>query len=266
MFAFCSPRISYILNSTRYDNIRVMKWWLMVTAVIQAIGMPMVLADVPLKSNNYELNETFVGGSGLVQEGSATYRVGESIGDTVIGSSQSGNYQLKGGYTTTNAPTLSFIVNTAAVPLGVLSLTSTQTGTASFSVLNYTSYGYIVQSLGDAPTYAGHALNTPTTSGGAPVGTEQFGINLAANTLPASLAGISHGPQQVPSSSFSNGGAYGGYAVANQFQYHNGDIIAQASKSSGETDYTISYVANTAPLTPAGEYVMNQTLICTGTY
>jgi hypothetical protein len=198
-----------------------------------------------------------------VQENSANYKVGESIGDTGVGNSKSTNLQLNSGYTTTSEPTLTFIVSTSAVPLGILSIASTNTGTANFSVKNYTSNGYIVQTLGTPLKTGSYTMSTPSTAANSVAGTEQFGMNVVANTSPSTFGSL---PVQVPSGTFSFGTAASNYNTTNKYAYNNGDTIAQSVKSSGETDYTISYIANAAPLTPSGVYSMNQTLVCTGTY
>lgn len=91
-------------------------------------------------------------------------------------------------------------------------------------------------------------------------GTEQFGINLVANTSPASFGANPN------NGDFGFGSVAENYNVANQFRYVSGDTIAKAEKSSGETTYTISYLVNVTGLTPGGSYASNQTLVVTGTY
>jgi hypothetical protein len=95
------------------------------------------------------------------------------------------------------------------------------------------------------------------------VGTEQFGINLKANTSPISFGSEA---SQAPDSSFAFGAATSGYNTANNFRYVAGEQIAGAARSSGETDYTISYIVNTSTTTPAGQYIGRQSLVAVGTY
>lgn len=214
-------------------------------------------------STSFQIQEDFLGSGGVIDSSSASYQSFDSIGAVGVGDSAGTAYQTQSGYTTTNDPNLSFIVNTSSVSLGALTTGSTATGTATFSVLNYTSYGYIVQVIGNSPNNGVHnltALSTPTAS---TAGTEQFGINLAANTSPTTFGAA---PVQVPSSSFSYGVAATGYNTANQYKYVSGNTIATATKTSGRTDYTISYIANIATLTPGGSYSGSQTFIVVGTY
>jgi hypothetical protein len=158
---------------------------------------------------------------------------------------------------------LEFSVSTSSVSLGTLLTSQTGTGTASFSVRNYTSNGYIVQLIGGTPTNGSHSLTPLSTASASSAGTEQFGVNTVANTAPVTFGAD---PQQVPDGSFSFGAAASGYNVANNFKYISGDVIAQAAESSGQTTYTISYIANISSSTPTGQYTTAQSLVCTGTY
>ncbi len=244
----------------------------LITKVSQIVGSSVLiivlcgmqpLAVIAASSSSFQIQEDFLGSGGVIDSSSASYQSFDSIGAVGVGDSAGTAYQTQSGYTTTNDPNLSFIVNTSSVSLGALTSGSTATGTATFSVLNYTSYGYIVQVLGNTPSNGVHnltALSSPTSS---VAGTEQFGINLVANTAPATFGA---NPVQVPSSSFSYGVAASGYNTANQYKYVSGNTIASAPKTSGRTDFTVSYIANVATLTPGGSYSGSQTLIVVGTY
>lgn len=240
-----------------------MQKWL---AGLLALGLVVVAGCVSvayadtLKSAHYQIDESFVGGSGSIQSNSPNYQEGESIGDTAIGNSASANYQTNLGYTTTNDPALSFAVNTSTANFGSFSASSAATATSTFQVSNYTSYGYVVQIVGNSPTNGGHALASMSTTGPSQAGTEQFGINLVANTSP-----ISFGANPVQGIAGA-GTAASNYATANSYRYVSGETIASAPKSSGVTSYTISYIVNVSSLTPGGQYAANQVLVCTGTY
>lgn len=214
-------------------------------------------------SSNYQIQEDFVGGGGVIDSSSANYHSSDVIGDTAVGDASGTNYNTQSSYKTTSDPTLSFIVNSTSVSLGALSSATTKTGTATFKVLNYTSYGYIVQTLGNPPDNGSHTLTNMSSPAASATGTEQFGINLKANTSPTTFG---TDPVQVPGSTFSYGVAASGYNTANQYKYVSGNTIASAPKASGETDYTISYIANISINTPGGSYSGSQTLVCTGTY
>lgn len=223
-------------------------------------AMSVAYADTPSKSTNYELDESVLGGSGLTQESSNNFQAGESIGDLGIGNSASSNFQLNAGYTTTNDPALLFAIDSASASFGAFSPSTTATSTASFEVSDYTSYGYAVQILGNAPSNGGHTLATMSATAPSQIGIEQFGINVVANTSPIAFGANPNNGQ------FGNGAAAANYTTANNFRYVSGETIATAPKSSGVTIYTISYIVNVTSLTPGGQYTSSQTLVCTGTF
>lgn len=224
-----------------------------------------VLADDTLQSTNYKLTESTIGSGGLVNSSSPNYQSNEAIGDTAIGNSSSSNFQINSGNKTTPDPALSFGVTSAIASFGNFDASTTSTATATFAVSDYTSFGYAVQIVGDPPSYAGHTI-TPmgTDADGGPaspqVGTDQFGINLVANTIPTNLGA---NPDQ---GQFGAGVAAANYNTANKYRYVSGETIATAPKSSGVTNFTISYIVNVGHLDPGGQYSSAQSVICTGTF
>ncbi len=233
--------------------------------IVCSLVVVLLLTPFPataINSTNYQIQEDFVGGGGTVNSNSANYQAQDTIGAPATGNSEGTGYKTDSGATTTNDPALTFSVDSASVSLGALSTSLTRTGTASFSVLNYTSYGYIVQTLGNPLTNGAHTLNGMSSPGPSSSGTEQFGINLVDNSSPD----IGANPTQVPDNSFGFGVAATSYNVANNFTYISGNTIASAPKSSGKTTYTISYIANMSNNTPGGSYSGNQTLVVVGTY
>lgn len=220
-------------------------------------SVPAVLADSPLKSPSYSVDESFIGGGGLVTENSLNYSANESIGDTGIGNSASPGFQTNGGYTTTSDPALTFIVNTSNINFGPLSSSTTGTANATFSVIDYTSYGYNIIALGASPSNGTHNLTNMSVPATSQVGVEQFGFNLRNNASPIAFG-------SDPAGGFGTWGT--GYGTANQYKYNPGDIFATSSKSSGQTNFTLSYIVNTSVTTGGGVYNGQQTLVCVGTY
>ena len=219
-------------------------------------------------SPNYGVDEVFMGSGGLNDASSANYQGRASLGDLGVGNSQSTNYQAYGGFTTTAEPYISLIVDLSNTDLGYLSSASASTTTATFRVKAYLASGYVVVNGSDAPSYTSNGTtHYLATSTGAPApsvaGVEQFGINLVANTSPTTFGA---NPLQIPDSSYSYGQVATNYDTVNAFKYAKGDTIAYSSKSSGYTEYTISYVYNISDSTPAGKYDFNHILIATGTY
>lgn len=219
-----------------------------------------VVAAETLQSPNFKFDESVIGGSGSVLSSSTNYQVGDSIGEPIAGNSASANFQTQAGNKTTNDPALSFSVNGASTNFGNFTPANASVATSSFSVSNYTSYGYVVQILGNPPSNGSRTIGAMATTGPSQAGTEQFGINLVANTSPVSVgANPDHGQ-------FGVGTAAANYGTSNQYRYVSGETIANGPKSSGLTNYTISYIVNVAGLTPGGRYASNLVLICTGTF
>ena len=213
-----------------------------------------------LQSANYKLDETSLGVSDLNQGASANYQAVDATGDLSVGSANSNGYQIQAGSKTSPDPTLSFVINGGGISFGSFSSTQPTVTSGTFSVLNYTSYGYVAQIIGSAPTNGNHTITTMATTDTSHVGTEQFGINLVANTLPSSVGANPDNGQ------FGFGLAATNYNSSNSYRYVSGETIASAPKSSGITNYTISYLVNVASITPGGQYAGNQTIIVTGTY
>lgn len=218
-------------------------------------------------STNYKANEILFGsGGGLAN--SSNYQAQQSLGSLGVGKYSSTNYQNYPGPITPETPYLQFIVNTSSLDVGNLSASAPTTGIATFSVKTYLANSYIVQTQSPGPKNGTHTLqnlSTPTTSS---FGTEQFGINLVKNNGCGASLPVNFGsdPVQVPDNTFSFGTAAANYNVACNFTYNNGDTIAQSNSSSGETDYTISYLFNISSVTPGGTYTMTQNLVATSTF
>lgn len=227
--------------------------------VIGYIASP-VLAD-PLTSSHYKFQETSLGGTGLLGASSANYQASESASILGLGTLNSADFIVQAGNQTTGDPALAFSVDTSNISFsGPFSASGAATATATFEVLDYTSYGYTVQIIGTPPTHGSHIITAMATTGPSQAGVEQFGLNLVANTSPVSLGlNPDHGQ-------FGYGSATSNYGTANNYRFVSGETVASAPQSSGLTVYTVSYIVNVSSITPAGDYVSNQTIICTGKY
>lgn len=214
-------------------------------------------------STNYRVEESYFGVGGELDANSPGYKSQQSIGETTIGNTSSTNYQANAGFNTKDEPYLEVYVTGGSTDLGTLSSSSTATTTSTFYVRAYLASGYSVIMASDPPSYGAEQINPLATQTASSAGTEQFGINLRANTSPTTFGAD---PSQSPDSTFGFGYAAPGYDTANVYKYVKGDTIARADKSSGRTDYTISYIYNISALSPAGTYVFTQDLVVVGTY
>jgi len=217
-----------------------------------------------LTSPDYQFVQSDLGGGGLVPSSSTNYQSVLSVGDNATssgtGASASTHYQVESGSQTTGDPGLTFGVSNASAAFSTFSPTTTSTATSNFSVSDYTSYGYSVQVIGSTPTNGSHTIPGMSTTAAPTVGTAQFGLNLVANTLPISFGA---NPDQ---GQFGYGVAAPNYGIANEFRYINGETIATSPKSSGVTNFTMSYIVDVSDVTPGGQYTSNQTIVCTATY
>lgn len=235
------------------------------------IGFPLLLASFvvygsitaraeSLQSENYTIDESSIGVSNLNQSSSTSYQATSATGALSVGNSNSSNFQIDAGTKTTHDPTLSFSIPSGSINFGNFSSTGPTVTTSTFSVLNYTSHGYVVQIVGDAPKSGDHTITAMAETGLSQIGTEQFGINLVANTSPFNFGSNPDNGQ------FGFGTVVSNYSTSNQFRFVSGETIVSAPKSSGQTNYTISYLVNVDALTPGGQYSCSQVLIATGTY
>lgn len=211
-------------------------------------------------SSHYKLDESTIGITGQGETSSTNYSSRAGAGDISSGNTSSTNFQSETGSHTTPDPTLSVKILNANADFGDFSPGLTATANASFSVVNYTSYGYAVIITGDSPKNGSHTISPLATTAAPLAGIEQFGLNIKANTNPISFGADPNNGE------FGHGAATASYGTANMYRFVSGESIATAPKSSGETLYTLSYIVNVNGRTPGGQYSGNQTIVVTGTY
>ena len=231
-----------------------------------AVGLISSAASAePSSSPNYQVNETFFGTGGELEASSTNYSAKQSAGELTVGAMRSAIYSAQAGFNTDREPYIAIATLTPSVDVGVLDVGSVKYGSAQFWVRAYLADGYVVQGYGGPPKIPSHTLASSSSLFSSTPGTEQFGINLAVNSAPV----VGAAPTQYPDDSedpFGFGVVDGDYAVPNQFRYIEGDIIANSNRSSSDTTYTISYVFNISPVTPAGTYTMDHSIVATATY
>jgi hypothetical protein len=238
-------------------------WQAALVSLVSLLAIPVVALAAQSQSTNYQVNEVFFGAGGELNACSSNYCSKQSAGETAVGNSKSANFQANAGFNTDRTPYIEFTVSNTAINLGTMTATATRTANASFSVKAYLSHGYTVINASDPPTnnsYSMQALAIPTASS---TGSEQFGMNLVANTLPSTFGAD---PQYVPDNTFSFGQVAADYSQPNMYKYLKGDTVALSTASSSATTYTISYIFNISPITPGGSYAMNHVLVATATY
>ena len=252
-----------------------MKRWTAIgkkSVMVGVLALGLIYASCPLvfaqqsQSPNYQINEAFFGTGGDLKACSGGYCSKQSAGELTVGNSKSGTYQIWSGFNTNREPSLIAIVEVGAVDLGVLNVNTPRMGFARFTVLSYLAGGYVVQIAGQPLKIPNHTMPVLGTATASVAGSEQFGMNLVTNTAPLSIGANPSQDPDFPTDPFGFGTAAPGYNTANQYKFTNGDIIAQSPTSSGTTRYTLSYLANTSPLTPAGTYTADHSIVVTATF
>lgn len=234
---------------------------LLVAIVLSATGTVYATTS---SSSNYKVSETQFGGGATQQTCSSQYCAQVTLGNT---SSNNQPASTSASFDPispdSNDPRIDMIVETGSSNLGDLSTEQSATKTVIVRIRNYLNDGgYVLQVIGDPPVFKNHNLATPATPTASNPGTEQFGLNVVANTSPSMGAD----PAQVPSNGVTFGEAATNYDTANQFMYNSGDAVAHSVLKTGRTDYTISIIINIAPDTPAGNYTSNFSAIAVPVY
>lgn len=216
-------------------------------------------------SSNWSVDRTFFGAGGELNACSGTYCAKQTAGEIAAGHTAGQAFRAQAGNNVDSEPYLAFSVAGSSMDLGYLSKAGTASTIGTFAVKTYLASGYVVQLASDPPkntALSGHMINALSTPTASSPGTEQFGINLRDNSTP----NVGFDPVQVPDNTFSFGTVAADYNTPNLYKYVKGDTIASSSKSTGETDYTISFIYNIDDLTPDGEYIFNGTLVATSTF
>ncbi len=230
-----------------------------IIVVVLLLASNGVSAQTPA-STNYSVEESGFSSGSSIDTNSSSYNARTSVGNVGIGNPESTNYQAFAGSITPDQEFVELNIPVTTIDMGILDPGTPGTGTATFTARSYLDSQYVIVSPRDPPTIEGGTryispMTTATTFDSA---TEQFGMNLVANTSPVVQGAI---PSPQPTG-FAYGEPMTGYSVADNYRYNAGDAIAKSvTRGYGETSYTISYMMNITSTTPAGQYTMYQDLV-----
>ena len=141
--------------------------------------------------------------------------------------------------------------------LGTLTSSATGANTSQLGVGTNADSGYAITINGTTLTSGGNtitALATPTASS---FGSEQFGVNLRANTTPVIGSNPAGSGSGAPTTD---------YNTVDSFKFVTGDIIASNATEDLFRLFTVSYIANITTITEPGSYSAVMTYICTATF
>jgi len=142
--------------------------------------------------------------------------------------------------------------------MGTLSENSTLTANSQMAVGTNASGGFAITADGTPLSAGTHVIDSPTVPTESIPGTNQFGINLVANTAPA----IGTNPE----GDWANALASPGYDQPNRYMFVPGDVVAYSPNVSLMKKFTVSYIVNASKDLRAGVYTTTITYIASGRF
>lgn len=154
-------------------------------------------------------------------------------------------------------PTLTFTIGSTTCALGSLSVSQTQFCTYAITAATNGTTGYTISYKPVVTlTSGGNTITALSSQTSSTLNTEQFGINLRANTAIGSHTASAFGADV----SGGSGTVASAYNTANSFKFvAAGDTIAQSSVASLTSTYTVSTIGNITNATEAGAYTTTLT-------
>ena len=142
--------------------------------------------------------------------------------------------------------------------MGELSPTSTLTAQSQMAVGTNATGGFAITANGTPMAAGTSVIDSPTTPTESRQGTNQFGINLVANTLPA----IGGDPEGI----WTNAVPMADYGTPNRYKYVPGDVVAFSPNVSLMRKFTVSYIVNSDKNLRPGVYSTTITYIASGRF
>jgi hypothetical protein len=141
-----------------------------------------------------------------------------------------------------------------SIDLGVLSTTTANAGQSQFATATNDPNGYVVYALGTTMTSGNNVIQSLAAPAASFPGTDQFGINLRANLIPA----IGQDPIGL-----GTGVPEPDYNIPNRFTYNDGDAIASSPLTTNYNRMTVSYIVNVPKGQAPGVYSTTITYVAT---
>ncbi|MFA5022388.1 MAG: hypothetical protein WC508_04890 [Patescibacteria group bacterium] len=215
-----------------------------------------------MSSTNYTIWADVFSSGGTEDSSSTNYGLQDTIGESVVlsNTSTSASYGLKAGFREMYPDQyLTFAVSATTIDLGNLSTSAASTASHTMTVDTNAAHGFTVSMSGSTLSNGTDDINAigAVAAASAP-GTNQFGINLAANTSPAIGAS--------PSGTAPIGSAVSPYNTANAFAFQSGDTVANSATDINSTVFTVSYIANISSTLSGGTYSTTLTYSATANF
>lgn len=152
---------------------------------------------------------------------------------------------------------LTFTLSTATIALGTLTTATTGTGSHTMTASTNAGSGYSITYTGSTLTSGGNTITANASAAASTINSQQFGLNLMANTTPAIGSNVSGG---------GSGTAQTGYSTANQFKFLSGDTVAGSTGPTNTNVFTASYIANINGVTNPGAYTTVLNYVATANF
>ena len=142
--------------------------------------------------------------------------------------------------------------------MGELTNDQTLVAKSQMAVGTNASGGFAITVYGTPPAAGTSVIDASTTPTASQPGTNQFGINLVQNTLPA----IGSDPEGI----WANAQPTSNYDQPNRYMYESGDVVASSPNVSLMKKFTVSYILNSSPDLRAGIYTTTINYIASGQF
>lgn len=142
--------------------------------------------------------------------------------------------------------------------MGELSPDQTLTAQSQMAVGTNASAGFAITASGTPLAAGTNVIDSPTTPTESKKGSNQFGMNLVANSSP--VVG------EDPNGPFANAVASADYSVPNKYKFVSGDVIAYSPNVSLMKRFTVSYIVNSSKDLRAGVYTTTITYLASGRF
>ena len=224
--------------------------------------LPVNFISARMTSDNYIIYADVFSSGGTEDSSSSNYSLQDTIGEALIlsATSTAANYGIKAGFREMYSDQyLSFSIPDAEIELGTMSDSVAATDSDTMIIDTNANNGFTIAISGLTLTSGANTIDAiGATAAASSPGTEQFGINLVANTSPSEGAD--------PSGTAPIGSAAGQYGTANSFAFSSGDTVASASSHLNQTTFTVSYLANITTGTESGTYTTTLTYAATANF
>lgn len=142
--------------------------------------------------------------------------------------------------------------------MGELNAKSTLLAQSQMAAGTNASGGFAITANGTPMSAGTNVIDSPDTPTESKQGTNQFGLNLVANSEPS----VGNDPEGT----WANAVPSVDYSIPNRYKYVPGDVVAYSPNVSLMKKFTVSYILNSRPDLRAGVYTTTITYIASGRF